>query len=47
MPSGKKSIAIKIILQPLKSTFTDKEIENISSEIIKQVHKDTGGEIRK
>ena len=47
IPKGKKSIAIKIILQPKKSTFTDEEIENISQKIIDKIGKETGGKIRK
>ena len=47
IPEGKKSIAIKIILQPIKSTFTDEEIEQICNKIINNVKNDIGGEIRK
>ena len=47
IPEGKKSIAIKIILQPIKSTFTDEEIEQICNKIINTVKNDIGGEIRK
>ena len=46
LPENKKSIAIKIILQPLEKTFTDKEIENLSTNIIDLVSKSFGGELR-
>ena len=34
LPENKKSIALKVILQPKEKTFTDKEIENFSKKII-------------
>ena len=37
LPKNKKSIALKIILQPQEKTFTDQEIENISSKIIDSI----------
>ena len=47
LPKNKKSIAIKVILQPQEKTFTDKEIENYSSNIIDIVFKSFQGELRK
>ena len=47
IPEGKKSIAIRIILQPQDSTFKDQDIENISKKIVEKVSIATGGEIRK
>jgi len=47
IPKGKKSIAIRIILQPKDATFKDQDIENISKKIIDNVNIATGGEIRK
>ena len=47
IPDDKKSIAIRIILQPVLSTFTDKDIEKITEKIIKNVCKNIGAEIRK
>ena len=44
---GKKSIAIKVVLQPINSTFTDEDIESICKKIIKNVNDATGGYIRK
>ncbi|MBI28504.1 MAG: Phenylalanine--tRNA ligase beta subunit [Alphaproteobacteria bacterium MarineAlpha5_Bin11] len=46
IPDGKKSVAIKIIMQPEMQTFTDKDIENISNKIIENVKFATGGSIR-
>jgi len=47
IPEGKKSIAIRIILQPQDSTFKDQDIEVISKKIVEKVNIATGGEIRK
>ena len=32
--SDSKSIAIRVLLQPIEKTFSDEEIENISNQII-------------
>ena len=34
LPADKKSIALRVLLQPQEKTFTDEEIENISKKII-------------
>ena len=34
LPQDKKSIALRVLLQPQEKTFTDEEIENISNQII-------------
>ncbi len=47
IPADKKSIAIRIILQPILSTFTDQDIEKITEKIINNVCKNIGAEIRK
>ena len=47
IPDDKKSIAIRIILQPILSTFTDQDIEKITEKIINNVCKNIGAEIRK
>ena len=47
IPSGKKSIAIKIVLQPMDTTFKDQDIEKISQKIVTNVNIATGGKIRK
>ena len=46
LPENKKSIALKVILQPLEKTFTDNEIEKISANIIDLVSKSFEGELR-
>ena len=43
---NKKSIAFKVILQPIESTFTDKEIEKISKSIIKHISTTFNGQLR-
>jgi phenylalanyl-tRNA synthetase beta chain len=43
---GKKSMAIEVTLQPRDKTLTDTEIDAVSSRIIAEVKKATGGEIR-
>ena len=46
LPDNKKSIAIKVTLQPQVKTFTDKEIENFSNKIIDLISKSFDGELR-
>lgn len=46
LPEGKKSVAIKVILQPQEKTFTDNEIENLSTNIIDLVSQSFDGELR-
>ena len=46
LPENKKSIAIKVTLQPQEKTFTDKEIEKISTNIIDLISKSFEGELR-
>ncbi len=43
---GKKSLAIEVTLQPREKTLTDQDIEAVSSRIVAEVKKATGGEIR-
>ncbi len=43
---GKKSIAVNVVLQPVKETLTDKQIEEISSNIVKAVADKTGAVLR-
>lgn len=44
--TGKKSLAIEIVLQPREKTLTDADIEAITGKIIAEVRKATGGEVR-
>ena len=46
IPNNMKSIAFKVILQPIEKTFTDQEIENICSKIIDLISKTFEGKIR-
>ena len=46
LQDDKKSIAFKVILQPQEKTFTDKEIENLSNNIIDLISKSFEGELR-
>ena len=46
LPSGKKSLAITVVLQPQERTLTDAEIEGFSKRLISQVEKATGGQLR-
>ncbi|MCF6301960.1 MAG: phenylalanine--tRNA ligase subunit beta, partial [Devosiaceae bacterium] len=43
---GKKSLAIEVTLQPRDKTFTDEEIEAVSTKVVAAVQKATGGELR-
>ena len=44
--SGKKSIAISVMLQPRERTLTDQEIEAIANKIVAEVSKRTGAALR-
>ena len=46
LPGNKKSIAMRITFQPQEKTFTDKEIENLSTNIIDLISKSFEGELR-
>ena len=46
IPYGKKSIAIKVVIQPIHQTLTDKDLENISSNIIANINKKLSGFLR-
>jgi phenylalanyl-tRNA synthetase beta chain len=46
VPTGKKSIAIAVTLQPREKTMTDEEIEGIARKIVTEVSKRTGGVLR-
>ena len=47
LPDDKKSIAFRILLQPQDKTFNDKEIENLSQQIIELISKTFDASIRK
>src|SRR5262245_20176482 len=44
--SGKKSLALEVMLQPREKTLTDPEIEAVAQRIVAEVKKATGGQIR-
>ena len=46
LPENMKSIAFKVILQPIEKTFTDEEIEKISNKIIDLISKTFEGKLR-
>ena len=41
-----KSIAFKVVLQPIEKTFTDDEIEKISNNIVELISKKFEGKLR-
>ena len=46
VPEGKKSLAVEVTLQPRDKTLTDEEIDAISTRIVAQTEKATGGTLR-
>ena len=46
LPEGKKSLAVKVQIQPIEKTLTDADIEILSTQIINMVKKNTGAELR-
>ena len=46
IPVGKKSIAIKVLIQPINETLTDIDLEKLSSDLIFTVHKKISGTLR-
>ncbi len=46
IPVGKKSIAIKVLIQPVHETLTDTDLEKISSDLIAIVNKKLSGALR-
>ena len=46
LPENMKSIAFKVVLQPIEKTFTDDEIEKISKTIIDLISKTFDGKLR-
>ena len=46
IPTDKKSIAIKILIQPIHETLTDIDLEKISSDLISVVNKKLSGALR-
>jgi len=46
LEQGKKSLAINVVLQPMETTLTDADIENIGAKVVDSVEKATGGVLR-
>ncbi|WP_068083517.1 phenylalanine--tRNA ligase subunit beta [Polycladidibacter stylochi] len=46
VPEGQRSLAIDVMLQPIKKTLSDEDIEAVSDKIVKSVAKATGGTLR-
>ncbi|MBR4927119.1 MAG: phenylalanine--tRNA ligase subunit beta [Alphaproteobacteria bacterium] len=46
LPDGKKSLAVKVQIQPMDKTLTDADIEILSTQIINMVKKNTGADLR-
>ena len=44
---GKKSLAVKVTLQPREKTFTEKDLEALSTKVIEKVEKATGAALRR
>ena len=47
IPDGKKSIAIKVTIQPQTETLTDNDLEKISSDLITVIDTKLSGSLRK
>ena len=43
---GKKSVAIRVTLQPTEKTLTDEDIEKVAASVVAAVGKATGGTLR-
>ena len=46
IPKGKKSVAVNVTLQAFDKTLTEKDLDQISKDIIKVVSEKTGATIR-
>ncbi len=46
VPTGKKSVGIRIRLEPQTQTFTEEEIKTLSDRIVETIQKTTGGLLR-
>ena len=47
MEAGKKSVALSIRLEPQDKTLTDDEIEAVSTKVVQNVEKTSGGTLRR
>ncbi len=46
IPTNKKSVALSVEIQPLEKSLTDKDLDDLSSDIIKSLYKKLDAEIR-
>ena len=46
IPQDMKSVAIKVIIQPIQETLTDSALEEISANIINSIEKKLSGSLR-
>ncbi len=46
LPTGKKQVAVKVVIQSMEKTLTDAEIETLSQQILNFVSKNTGAVLR-
>ena len=46
MEAGKKSVALRVVLEPFEKTLTDEEIGAVSNAVIEQVSSATGAVLR-
>ena len=46
IPKNKKSVAIKVTIQPIQDTLTDSALEEISTNIIRSIEKKLSGFLR-
>ncbi|HTK86024.1 MAG TPA: phenylalanine--tRNA ligase subunit beta, partial [Patescibacteria group bacterium] len=44
--TGKKSVALNVVIQPVEKTLTDAEIEGLTAKIVSAVVGKTGGSLR-
>jgi phenylalanyl-tRNA synthetase beta chain len=47
LPTGKKSLAITVVLQPQEATLTDERLEAFSQKLTAEVERATGGTLRR
>jgi phenylalanyl-tRNA synthetase beta chain len=47
VPTGEKSVALEVVIQPQDKTLTDAEIEALSASIVAAVEKVSGGKLRR
>ena len=46
LPTGMKSVALEVVLQPIDTTLTEAEIDAVAEKVTANVEKTTGGKLR-